>query len=528
MAITLVKKISISYGLLLLIALVCAAVAIWTSIASNYHLKRADLAHSAYESHLKISVYTTKLFKELQKGLLFEGASQATDQEELKISINQEFATIQNIIKDQIALSGRQEIQELDQLAQLEAKINQAISQYDAVDSEEKRLALMGDAAALRSLVKDATKLEVYDAIQLALEEEIGEVTAASADAMAMASITMVFAFVFGLLASCTAAASLFMLTRDITQPLQRIIDGARQFASGNYDHRIDRTIPGSLGQVVKAFNDAAKIAGQRQETLQGDNQRLEKEVARQTAELRRTILSLEEQKKARQRFLADVSHELRTPLTVIQGEVDIALRGDDKDPETYKEALSRASEAAKHTAQLVNDVLFIGRQEADQARLDLKKEDLVTLIRSVLETTQALQRQYKVTVDFIPETHTAIAPIDAGRLRQVLMILLENACHYGGNQILVRLMPSPEGFALQFKDNGPGIDAEDLEQIFTRYFRGSNAAERYEGGAGLGLPVAKSIIDAHDGRIFVSSMPGDGVNFKIILPARTLKRAVS
>ena len=528
MAINLVRRISISYGLLLFIALGCAAAAVWASFAAQYHLNRADLAHRAYEAHLKISVDTTKLFKELQKGLLFEGAAQPEVQEALMKSIAQDIASIRTVITDEIVLVGEEEVEELETLDRLRERIDETILHYEKVSAEEDRIALISDPAALAAFVNHPSKQAVYDEIQIALDEEIGEVIETHEEALGMATITRLLAVIFGGLAAAIAGISVLMLTRDITQPLQEIVTGARKFAAGDYEHNIDKSIGGSLGQVANAINDAAAIAKERQETLEDAKVRLEHEVALQTAELRRTILTLEEQKKTRQRFLADVSHELRTPLTVIQGEVDIALRGGDKDPQTYKEALQRASDAAKHTAQLVNDVLFIGRQESDQAKLQLKREDLVDLVRSVLHTTLSMQQEHNVDVDFIPETESAIAPVDVDRIRQVLMILLENACHYGGDKITIRLMSSIEGFALIFKDNGPGISAEDLEQVFTRYFRGSNAAERYEAGAGLGLPVAKSIIDAHKGKIDVTSTPGDGVEFRILLPAKNTLRAVS
>ena len=528
MTMPLARQVSLSFGVLLVIALACATMAICLSFTAKHYLTRADLAHRAYEAHLKVAVDTTKLFKELQKGLFFKDAARKDVQDALKRSIAVELENIRTIVTNEIVLVGEEEIEELETLNRLKDNINRVVAQYEEMITDGERLNLVNNPSLIAEFINNPDKEKFYTEIQTALDEEIGEVEEAFEEAVEAALFSRRLALVLGLLAAITAIASFAMLSREMTRPLQRIVDGAREFAAGNYQHRIDQSIGGSLGQVASAFNDVAKLASDREHDLQGANEYLEQEVARQTAELRRTVLSLEDQKKMRQRFLADVSHELRTPLTIIQGEVDIALRGEDKDPKIYKEALKRASEAAKHTAQLVNDVLFIGRQEADQARLQLTREDLVILIRTLVDTTQGMQDEHKVDVELNFEVEPAFATVDAGRIRQVLIILLENACHYGGDQVLINLMQSPDGYVVFFKDNGPGVSKEELEYIFTRYFRGSNAAERYHAGAGLGLPVAKSIIEAHGGRIETSSKPGDGVEFKIFLPAKTALRAVS
>ena len=115
----------------------------------------------------------------------------------------------------------------------------------------------------------------------------------------------------------------------------------------------------------------------------------------------------------------------------------------------------------------------------------------------------------------------------DPGRVRQVVMILLENARLYGGSQISVRLDDTPNGYAVSVSDNGTGLAEDDLAHVFERFFRGSNAALRYDGGAGLGLPVAKAIVETHGGQIALTSTPGEGVEARFTLPGRAYLAAV-
>lgn len=116
----------------------------------------------------------------------------------------------------------------------------------------------------------------------------------------------------------------------------------------------------------------------------------------------------------------------------------------------------------------------------------------------------------------------------DPRRIRQVILILIENGIHYGGDAIRVGLKQVPSGYLVSVSDNGPGLPPEEQAQAFERFFRGANAAQRYEGGTGLGLPVAKAIVEAHGGEIALRSVPGQGAEVVFALPSRPALRALS
>jgi len=180
------------------------------------------------------------------------------------------------------------------------------------------------------------------------------------------------------------------------------------------------------------------------------------------------------------------LSHELRTPLTIIKGEADIALRGDDKSRDVYQDALRRVSEAADHTARLVDGLLFVARTEAGEIRLELQRVQLHTVVEEARDIFS-----HEVSVEGGGGDGTVRC--DPGRIRQALLVLLENARHHGRDRIHVRTGTDVAGLTVSVEDSGPGMNDADKALAFERFFRGSNAAERYRKGTGLGLPVALS-----------------------------------
>ncbi|MGZ8996380.1 MAG: ATP-binding response regulator, partial [Rhodospirillales bacterium] len=272
---------------------------------------------------------------------------------------------------------------------------------------------------------------------------------------------------------------------------------------------------------VGRSFNTMADQISAREAALAQAKARLEQAVEERTAELKRVLDQLRVHEENRRRLLADVSHELRTPLTIIQGEADIALRGREKTPDVYREALEKSREAAKHTARLVDDLLFVARREAGEARLRCEAVDLARLLPEVIDDHRALAGGRGGGIAFTSAVETATVRADGDRIRQVVVILMDNALRYGDGRIEVALHGAPGGFAVSVTDVGPGMTEEEQERAFERFFRGSDAAHRYREGSGLGLPVAKAIVEAHGGQIALRSSPDQGTRVTFTVPVR-------
>ena len=306
---------------------------------------------------------------------------------------------------------------------------------------------------------------------------------------------------------------------RDVRMPVLALMEGTSLLSRGNLEHRVEISRPLEFKEVARAFNHMAAELRTRETALTEANAVLEQSVAARTAELEQLLDDLKASETNRRRLFADVSHELRTPLTIIHGEADIALRGDDKQPQTYREALEKCRSAAAHTSRLVEDLLFVARSEVGDIRLQFEPIDLTVLLPKIVEEYRNIVETNASTIDVECGVDSAVVRADAGRIQQVVLVLLENALRYGGQCIDVRLDRLSAGFAFRISDDGPGLTAEESERAFDRFFRGPNAADGYDRGAGLGLPIAKAIVEAHGGNISLRSKPDQGMSVTVVLP---------
>jgi len=235
-------------------------------------------------------------------------------------------------------------------------------------------------------------------------------------------------------------------------------------------------------------------------------------------------------------RFSADASHELKTPLTVLRGEIEVALRNP-RDPAEYQRVLGSVLEEVESMARLVDDLLLLSRADAGALRWDVVPVELDRLVEEVAKEGEILGRGKQVQVK-IQALEPLVIPGDGQRLKQLLRNLVDNGVKYtpSGGQVTIALravrqeapggrgpgggQPAANGLAeIEVRDTGIGIDPEALPRIFERFYRVDPARSRETGGAGLGLCIAKTIAEAHGGRIEVQSNPGAGSTFTLLLP---------
>jgi signal transduction histidine kinase len=220
--------------------------------------------------------------------------------------------------------------------------------------------------------------------------------------------------------------------------------------------------------------------------------------------------------------FVAMISHDLRTPLTSIIGFVDLTLQeragpigGDQR---MYLEVVARS---AQRLLRIVEDLLFVARLQSGPLRLTVADVDLAAIVREAVVEAQLRAQKQEVTVALELEPIPLVLG-DPGRLSQLLDNLLSNAIKFTpeGGRITVRLEPASAGVRLEVADTGIGIPPDELPGLFERFVRASTATERQLPGTGLGLYIARSIVEAHNGTIGVESTPGVGTRFRIELPA--------
>jgi signal transduction histidine kinase len=222
-----------------------------------------------------------------------------------------------------------------------------------------------------------------------------------------------------------------------------------------------------------------------------------------------------------RRDFLSDISHELRTPITVIRGEAEVTLRGADRHVKEYKEALQRILELSMQLGKYVQDLLFLARTETASLQFEWEKIDLAELVLEAEENFQVMAEENGMSVSLTGPEEAVWVRGDKQRLKQILFILVDNACHYSspGSHIAIDFGVVEKEARISITDNGIGVPAEDLERIFDRHFRSPNARHLRNDGRGLGLSLAKSILKAHHGEITVTSIEHSGSTFTVRLP---------
>src|ERR671936_212210 len=254
------------------------------------------------------------------------------------------------------------------------------------------------------------------------------------------------------------------------------------------------------------------------------DRLRREEKTARGEADFARRLLEeqnerLREADRMKDEFVALISHDLRTPLTSIMGYLELALENQEL-PATergYLEVVERNSERLMH---LVNDLLFVARLEAGEMDIHLDELDLATVVRHAVEEAGPRARAKEILLESETDSVPHVSA-DRGRLFQLLDNLVGNAIKFTptGGKVAVRLSREGDFLRLEVEDSGIGIAPDDQGQLFDRFFRASNTRDAPVPGTGLGLYIARAIVEAHGGRIAVESSPGAGTCFCVELP---------
>ncbi|MBK8987608.1 MAG: HAMP domain-containing histidine kinase [Chloroflexi bacterium] len=289
------------------------------------------------------------------------------------------------------------------------------------------------------------------------------------------------------LTATAVAIVLAIVLAQTLTRPLQELAAASRAMAAGDLEQQVPVRTQDELGDLATTFNQMS-------------------------AELARA-------NQQRRQMTADIAHDLRTPLTVLSGYLEAMEDGDLTPTPPRLQVMSQEVDTLK---RLVEDLRTLSL--ADAGNLTLYKEPLDPheLLIQVQSAYAHQAAQQNVHLAVVASPHLPPAHVDPARLRQVLSNLVSNALRHTptGGHITLRADPStakPDGLQLSVTDTGSGISPEDLPHIFDRFYRGDKA--RQEGGeSGLGLAIAKSLIAAHGGAIQVTSTPGSGATFTILL----------
>lgn len=297
-------------------------------------------------------------------------------------------------------------------------------------------------------------------------------------------------ALIAGLVGGGLALLLSLLLAGRLLQPIRALTGLAGRMAQGDLSQRAQVQGTDELARLGRAFNEMAS--------------------------------SLEQAQASRRAMTADIAHELRNPLSIQRAHLE-ALQ-DGIYPLTA-ENLEPVLQQNLLLTRLVEDLHTLALAEAGQLSLDLQPVDLTTLVQESLERfrPQADERDIRLEAELQP-----LPPlrVDPQRIEQILGNLLSNALRHtpDGGRVRVRLQPDSERVFVSVHDSGPGIPEEALEKIFERFYRADRARSRSQGGAGLGLSIARNLAQAHGGALRAANHPQGGAVFTLELPAAGLE----
>lgn len=295
-----------------------------------------------------------------------------------------------------------------------------------------------------------------------------------------------------GLAAMFAGLVFVTFFTRQALAPVRGLTSAARQLGSGDLAYRVPESRSDEVGELARTFNEMAN--------------------------------DLESAEMQRRRMTADIAHELRTPLTNIQGYLEAILDGVvQPDPET----ISSLHAQTVHLSRLVDDLRLLSVAEAGALRLETTPDDLASVARETTASFEPRAADLGISLDFAAEAGLPRVELDRTRMRQVVANLIENALQHtprGGNVCVEIERDGPATVALSISDTGAGIPADELHRIFDQFYRVDPSRNRSTGGAGLGLTIVKRLVEAHGGTLSVSSEPGHGASFRVMLPIASMR----
>lgn len=288
----------------------------------------------------------------------------------------------------------------------------------------------------------------------------------------------------------------------------------------------IDRRMIKKNGEIIFVDISANMITIKDETFIQGvmhdvsQRKMLEQQIIMQNKNLQNANKSLREVDQMKMEFLDNISHELRTPLSIIIAYSE-ALRDENIGPENRAKFLGVIAENGQDLLQLIDDLLDLSHLEMSGAMVNTSLSHVHDVVRSVWRRVERLAADKRIRIEFEPGEDVPVIYIDNRRITQVLMCLLHNAIKFTGERgsITVRTRLGEEGVLVEVEDTGTGVAPDQLPKIFDAFKQLDGSSTRKWGGLGIGLAMAKHIVELHGGRIWVESDEERGSVFTFVLP---------
>lgn len=287
----------------------------------------------------------------------------------------------------------------------------------------------------------------------------------------------------------------------------------------GGYTNRDIRLLGTISNELVIAIQNTLAV-----KEVRDLNAGLEQRIDAATSELRRSNSQLQRLDEAKDEFISMASHQLRTPLTSIKGYISMLIEGDvGKVSPEQKHLLQEAFMSSERMVRLIGDFLNVSRLQTGKFVIDKKPIDLAKLVGQEIESLGPNAAARGLKFSYRAPKNVPILNLDENKIQQVVMNFSDNAVYYSKEQSTIKVELKLVGKKVEFtvKDSGIGVPAAEQEHLFSKFFRATNARKQRPDGTGVGLFLAKKVIDAHDGEILFESKEGKGSTFGFRLPIK-------
>ena len=465
------SRLTLFYVSVLAAALVVVGGLIYVLLARSLYSRIDDNLHAV------VQITTTSLTNDLAEGQDFEDAARSTAAE---LSSSQQMLAIYDATGRLLAEGGRDDdlAITLPALTSVPTEEAMLLTVFEAEDDDDRH------RLGVRRVNISPSGAEYVVVVGSSLEPIDEE----------LESLRGILAYVVPI-ALALAGVGGWFLARQSLSPVAAMAERARKIGVENLNGRLPVANPrDELGQLAETFNDL----------------------------LGRLESSLTQQRQ----FMTDASHELRTPVATSRTAASVALQQPHRNENEYRETLAIIEQQTVRLSRVVDDMFTLARADAGNYPVRRTPMYLDEVVDDVVRAARVLAATKEVAID-LATTRSAAFMGDEDLVRRLIVNLLDNAVRHGpaGSTVKVDLQRTAEGYVISISDQGPGIPAEIQQRIFERFYRGDTArarGERPDGGAGLGLALARWIANIHDGDVTLQHSSAAGTTFTAFLRDRS------
>jgi signal transduction histidine kinase len=512
-------RLAVAFTLLALLALLQFLFAGWAASSAAHHAERSVVATRMLAEYLELAGNKQRLKVWFAQKML-AGEAEPAVRDRLSAAMWDSVAQLRALVRQMPAESGDLESAELETVALNIATLERAVLEAERPGgtlspAEEWRTVLLAfdelSGRDMRDLLRQAVQRQ--EAASLRESELLAEALARIRVVNALLAVSVLV----------LAILAVVYFVRRLDQPFARLAHLTEALAAGDFSARsglAGRDEFARIGGLMDSMAERLADAQARSAALQ---QQLDDLVGERTRALTQAYESLLGIEARRRQFFAELSHELRTPVTVIRGEADLALRNPGE-PEDQRAALRRIVDAASELGGRVQDLLDAARGGSLEYAITLRREALPQVVAGAVAQMQAVAAHRDVILELAGPATPAVAcevEVDRERLQQALVVVLDNAIRYSptGGRVSVDIVAEADQWVVQVDDEGPGLTADEQEHVFEPHYRGAAGKALAPQGLGIGLAIARRIVEAQRGSIDLQPRAPLGLRASIALP---------